>query len=110
MIRFTVWKSKQNQYDGFEVTGHADYADAGEDIVCAAVSVLTINTVNSIEELTDDKISYNVDEDTGLLSMSFDDKQISSESKLLVDSFILGIDSIRDSYGDTYIKISYKEV
>lgn len=35
----------------FEITGHAGYADAGEDIVCAAVSVLAIETVNSIDKM-----------------------------------------------------------
>ena len=34
---------------GFDVSGHAEYAPYGEDIVCAAVSILTIATVNSLE-------------------------------------------------------------
>ena len=34
---------------GFDVCGHAEYAPYGEDIVCAAVSVLTIAAVNSLE-------------------------------------------------------------
>lgn len=97
-------------YRGFSLVGHAGYAESGSDIICAAVSMLSTNAVNSIEKLTGDKISYNVDEDTGLLSMSFSDKVISNESKLLVDSLIIGLESIRESYGDTYIKISYKEV
>ncbi|CZR01436.1 ribosomal-processing cysteine protease Prp [Trichococcus ilyis] len=35
----------------FEVTGHAGYGVHGEDIICAAVSVLAIETVNSVERL-----------------------------------------------------------
>ena len=38
---------------GFHVEGHAGYADYGQDIVCSAVSVLVINCINSIDELTD---------------------------------------------------------
>ena len=110
MINVTIFRDSSDEYRGLSLVGHAGYAEYGQDIICAAASILSTNLVNSIENLTKDKISYNVDEDTGLLTMSFDDKQISSESKLLVDSFILGINSIRDSYGDTYIKISYKEV
>ena len=72
--------------------------------------MLSTNTVNSVENLTDDERTCNVDEDTGLLTMSFCGKTISNESKLLVDSLILGLESVRESYGDTYIKISYKEV
>ena len=110
MINVTIFRDSSDEYRGVSLVGHAGYAEYGQDIICAAASILSTNLVNSIEKLTKDKISYNVDEDTGLLSMSFCGKQISNESKLLVDSFILGIDSIRESYGDTYIKISYKEV
>ena len=110
MINVTIFKDSSDEYRGFSLVGHAGYAESGSDIVCAAVSMLSTNTVNSILSLTGDKISYNVDEETGLLSMSFSDKQVSNESKLLVDSLILGLESVKESYGDTYIKISYKEV
>ena len=110
MINVTIFKDSSDSYRGFSLVGHAGYAESGSDIICAAVSMLSTNAVNSIEQLTDDKVLYNVDGETGLLSMSFDGKTISNESKLLVDSLIIGLESIRESYGDTYIKISYKEV
>ena len=110
MINVTIFKDSSDVYRGFSLVGHAGYAESGSDIVCAAASMLSTNAVNSIEKLTDDEISYNVDEDTGFLSMSFSGKSISNESKLLVDSLVIGLESIRESYGDTYIKISYKEV
>ena len=34
--------------------GHAGYAEPGQDIVCAAVSALVINTINAIEAFTED--------------------------------------------------------
>lgn len=110
MINVTIFKDSSDEYRGFSLVGHAGYAESGSDIVCAAVSMISTNTVNSVANLTDDEITYDVDEDTGLLTMSFCGKTISNESKLLVDSLILGLESIRESYGDTYIKISYKEV
>ncbi len=109
MINVTIFKDSNTQYRGFSVLGHAGYADSGYDIICASVSVLTINTVNAIEKFTEDDISVNVDEKSGLLSLSFGDT-VSSESKLLVDTMVLGLEDIVESYGDTYIKISYKEV
>ena len=42
MTKVTIFK-QQGLYKGFEVSGHSGYADAGEDIVCAAISALTIN-------------------------------------------------------------------
>ena len=109
MINVTIFTDSSKQYRGFSVLGHAGYADSGYDIICASVSVLSINTVNAIEKFTQDDITVNVDENSGLISMTFGDT-VSNESKLLVDTMILGFEDIVESYGDTYIKISYKEV
>ena len=55
MITVTVSK-KNNSYVSFTSKGHAGYAEEGYDIICAAVSALIINTVNSLEQLTGDQI------------------------------------------------------
>ncbi len=41
----------QNVILGFTCEGHADYAAAGSDIVCAAVSALTATCVNALESV-----------------------------------------------------------
>ena len=46
MITIKVRK-KNGSYEEFISKGHAGYAEAGQDIVCAAVSALIINTVNA---------------------------------------------------------------
>ena len=70
MITVTVTK-KNNSYTEFTSQGHAGYAEEGQDIICAAVSVLVINTVNSLETLTHDQIS--VKEKDGYVSFIFTD-------------------------------------
>ena len=42
-----VLYTREGQVIGFLCTGHAAYAEAGQDIVCAAVSVLTQTCVNT---------------------------------------------------------------
>ena len=37
------------EYTGFNISGHAGYDVAGQDIVCAAVSSMTMLTVNLVE-------------------------------------------------------------
>ena len=59
MIKITVY-SRQDQYTGFRSEGHAGYAEEGYDIICAAVSVLSVNLVNSIEEFTEDGMDVTV--------------------------------------------------
>ena len=40
--------------DSITIKGHAGYAEEGYDIICAAVSALTVNTINSIEQFTEE--------------------------------------------------------
>ena len=70
MIKITVYKNSEQEYTAFHCIGHAEYADAGEDIVCAAVSVLVINTVNSIEKLLSDEFDIVTDAKIGLIDFS----------------------------------------
>ena len=46
MIKGTFKRNDSGRIKTFELTGHADAGEYGSDIVCAAVSALTINTVN----------------------------------------------------------------
>ena len=50
MIRVTLhWKG--DLITGFECVGHAGFAEAGSDIVCAAVSILTTTCANALESV-----------------------------------------------------------
>ena len=67
MIRVTIYKDEKHQCVGFKAHGHAGFSEEGQDIVCAAVSVLTINTLNAIEKFADDRTSLVSDESKGLI-------------------------------------------
>ena len=67
MIRVTIYKNEKHQCVGFKAHGHAGFSEEGQDIVCAAVSVLTINTLNAIEKFADDRTSLVSDESKGLI-------------------------------------------
>ena len=110
MIRVTVYKTERHEYVGFDVSGHAGYAESGEDIVCSAVSALVINAVNSIDRLTDDETSSVADEETGDIEFRFKGHP-SHDARLLLDSMILGLEAIEDSGEyESYIDIVFKEV
>lgn len=65
MIKVIVRKNDNKVYE-LVIKGHSGYAEAGSDIVCAAVSTMAITTVNAILSL-EDTISYK--EDSGLLEI-----------------------------------------
>ncbi|MFV0529680.1 MAG: ribosomal-processing cysteine protease Prp [Lachnospiraceae bacterium] len=106
MITITIDKSK-GAYRLLESKGHAGYSEYGSDIVCAAVSVLLINAVNSIETYTQADIEYSMEE--GFLSLRFLGTA-GPEATLLMDSLVLGLESIETHYGKKHIHIQIKEV
>ena len=109
MINIVLYHNSEKQLCGYCISGHAGFAQKGEDIVCAAVSALCINTINSIEAFTKDTFQLESNEKTGMVRLKFTG-EISKESKLLMDSLILGLKNIEEAYGEEYIKIRFKEV
>ncbi len=107
MFEITIFK-KQKEYYGFKSEGHSGYAAAGEDIVCAGLSALVINTINSIEALTEEAFSLEKDEEKALLALRFDDIP-GKEAALLMDSLVLGIEGIQKQY-QQFVKLTFKEV
>lgn len=109
MIRVTVFQDSKQTYRGIAMDGHAGYGEHGYDIICASASVLAINFANSVEQFTDDYFENEIEEDSGYFSFHFV-SDISLESKLLMNSLVLGLQAIRESYGSSYIQIDFKEV
>jgi hypothetical protein len=66
MIKVNILKSN-NHIESIEISGHSNYADAGYDIVCAAVSSITTTTVNGILCITD---SIKVEDDGNVLKIA----------------------------------------
>lgn len=79
---------------GINIQGHAHYAEPGKDIVCAGISALVQNLIQSIEELTTDTIKY--DMSPGKVDIYFGN--LSEHAQLLVDSFFVGVRLIADNY------------
>jgi hypothetical protein len=110
MTDITFYKTKTGEYRSFTCKGHAGYADYGRDIVCASISVLVINTINSLEEICNERMEVVTDEDEGIISCSFVDQPLQEHSKVLMDSLVLGLTQIENQYGHQYCKMTFEEV
>ncbi|HQD49706.1 MAG TPA: ribosomal-processing cysteine protease Prp [Defluviitaleaceae bacterium] len=111
-MKVVFYLNKNKQLCGFEISGHAGYGKYGSDIVCAAVSTLAINTVNSIEVFSSDPICIETDKKDGLMIFSLDEKAKAypaDETLLFLKSLELGLKNIQKNY-KKHILISYKEV
>jgi uncharacterized protein YsxB (DUF464 family) len=76
------------------MSGHAGYAPHGQDIVCAGVSALVQTLIQSLEELTQDKIQYSMQ--PGTVDIEFGN--LSEQAQLLVDSFFIGLRFFTENY------------
>lgn len=113
MINVCLFKNKLGDICSFELSGHAGFAEEGSDIVCSAVSILVINTINSIDDFIDEKFNVVCDEDAGgFICASFPRIQaggINPELALLLRVMEKGLLDIESEYGD-FIKVVIKEV
>jgi len=85
---------------GFEVSGH------GESVVCAAVSMLCINAVNSLETLTGCLMEYEYEPKGGYIRCVVVG-EIGCCARVLLDSLTLGLSSVESNYG---LKLIRKEI
>ena len=108
MVKVRIIGSGNGSYRGFESEGHAGFDAYGKDIVCAAASVLIINTVNSIDMLTPTMVSVTTKEDGGYLTAVFPEGT-EEKAQVLLDSMVLGLRQIENQYGKKYLSIEYKE-
>ena len=109
MTKVTFYQNSDNQCVGFTSEDHAGYGEEGEDIVCAAISALVINTVNSIEAFTEDDYVVDVDEASAKIHFMLKDKP-SDSSLLLLNSLILGLQRMEDEQYTEFIDIIFEEV
>lgn len=109
MTTIIVKKTANGEYKGFTCIGHSGFAESGRDIVCAAVSILVINTINSMEELAEEDMETTSNEETGFIDCSFL-SDLSEKGKLLMESMILGLSGVFKQYGGKYMQLKFEEV
>lgn len=110
MITVTIQQTQSKEYKAVQALGHAGFGRKGTDIVCAAVSILFINTLNAIETLTEDKDKMQIvsNEAEGLIDCRFCGL-LSEQSNLLLDAMVLGLTNIQEQYSSKYIRIIFQE-
>ena len=110
MIHVVIYQNEKEECTGFQTEGHAEYADPGQDIVCAAASVLIINTRMSIEFIQKIHFLYFSDEETGMISWHLEGNP-SKEAGLLLNTMILGLKGMADDENyEEYIDLTFEEV
>ncbi len=83
--------------DKLSITGHANFNDAGKDIVCASISTLTFYTINAFDYLKKiDFVKINIDKENQLIEFI----KIKNEdmTQNLLKLLVLHLKGLKDQY------------
>lgn len=105
-------RNDKGQLISFEVSGHAESGPYGSDIVCAAVSALTIGTTNSLSALTEvtPLIEQNDEVEGGYLYVELK-RDLTPEqlntAQILLESLLISLTGIAAEYTQ-YLQLQIK--
>lgn len=108
MITVTLYRCPDGHIRRFRATGHAGYADPGQDIICAAITAIAATAIGSLQDLARlEPVFTNRD---GLIDcLTPDPETMPAEQRLvartLMESVSIGCRQIQNSYGKKYVRI-----
>ena len=106
-------------YYGFEEQGHTGYAESGDDVLCAALSAMTMLIINTIEVSYASNVDYTIDEKTtdikliaksALPKYEKDEKKQYAISGLIQAYFFQLMDLVEEYYEFLDVKEIEKEI
>lgn len=108
MINVQIKQTSGGNISSFKMKGHADFAEKGQDIVCAGASAVSFGAINAIMELT--KIEPMITQSNGgFLECTIPDHLSADEEEkvqLLLQGMVVSLQTIERDYGK-YIKITF---
>ncbi len=114
MTTIIIRKEKLNSYKSIICMGHAGYQKKHlffkePDVLCAAISALVINTINSLEVLSKEELKLEQNEETGFIKCDFLGT-LQEKSNFLLDSMVFGLENLSKEYGEQYLQVKFEEV
>ena len=92
---------EDDRIKGFSVSGHSGYAEAGSDIVCAAVSAVVSMAEATINEVCGAKAKVRVKEEDARVTLTLPASCDEEESvQAVLAGMMLTLCSLRDDYPD----------
>ncbi|WP_456273890.1 ribosomal-processing cysteine protease Prp [Bacillus sp. AK031] len=110
MINVYFTKDPGGRISSFSMDGHANFAQNGQDIVCAGASAVSFGTVNAIMSLTGVEPGIDQSPDGGYLHCEFPadlPEETEEKVQLLLQGMIVSLQTIEREYSK-FIKITFK--
>ena len=97
--------TEDERITGFSVSGHSGYAEAGSDIVCAAISAVVTLVEATINDVCGAKAKVRVKEEDARISLTLPSSCDEEESvQAVLAGILITLCSMRDDYPD-YIEV-----
>ena len=107
----TFWKRSDGALIGYSASGHSGYAEAGSDIVCAAISALTQSTLNGLKNVLKAPVMFDQDDDgafiEAILTPEASQDQV-QQAQLLLVTLLEGLQAIQREFPRN-LRIIFKE-
>ncbi|MBA2873648.1 ribosomal-processing cysteine protease Prp [Thermaerobacillus caldiproteolyticus] len=107
MIKVEIERTDEGKIQAFTMKGHANFAERGQDIVCAGASAVSFGAVNSIIALANVQPRIMQGEEGGYLRCELpviEDPAIEEKVQLLLEAMLVSLQTIERDYGK-YIRI-----
>lgn len=100
-----VFLKEDEKFKQLTVSGHANTAEYGKDLVCAAVSAITIGGLNAIaEHFGSPGVSYLANVQEGYVDVVIKDLTV-EKIQVILETLLIQLKSIEETYFD-YIKVN----
>ena len=97
--------TEDDRITGFSVSGHSGYAEAGSDIVCAAISAIVTMAEATINEVCGAKAKVRVKEEDARITLTLPAQCEEEEAiQAALTGLLLYLCNLRDEYSD-YIEV-----
>ncbi|ERI11507.1 ribosomal-processing cysteine protease Prp [Aneurinibacillus aneurinilyticus] len=109
MITVQVKRRSDDTIEEITISGHAGSAEYGQDLVCAAVSAISLGCVNAVELLLNVELPAKQG-DSGFLHVQVPDdyaSDLADKVQLLLEGMIASLYSVAVSH-DKYVRIADK--
>ncbi len=108
MIHVSVNRDLEGRVNKIQAQGHAEYADYGQDIICAATTAVITTAMAALEDLLGIEHERILEEGDVALILDRQVHEKSTEAKqidLVLETCVLGLKQIEFSYGNDYITV-----
>ena len=96
---------ENDRINGFSISGHSGYAEAGSDIVCAAISAVVTMAEATINDVCGAKAKVRVKEEDARVTLTLPASCDEEESvQAVLAGMMVTLLSLRDDYPD-YIEV-----